>query len=125
MSNATSQDNHCVPVQKDLDMITCVLQRGKADKLVKAAMNAGASGATISFARGMGLRERLGLLGFAIVPEKEVITIVCEKKSTQRIFAAIVKAGKLDLPGMGIAYVQPISMAVGLVESDSPQSGNK
>jgi nitrogen regulatory protein PII len=124
MSNE-SQDVHGVPVQKDLDLITCVLQRGKADKLVKAAMNAGASGATISFARGMGLRERLGLLGFAIVPEKEVITIVCEKKSTQRIFAAIVKAGKLDLPGMGIAYVQPISMAVGLVEAGAAQSENK
>jgi nitrogen regulatory protein P-II 1 len=125
MSNATSQDAHGVPVQKDLDLITCVLQRGKGDKLVKAAMNAGASGATIFFARGMGLRERLGLLGFAIVPEKEVVAVVCDKKSTERIFAAVVKAGKLDLPGMGIAYVQPISMAVGLVETASQQFENK
>lgn len=121
MSNATGKDIHGVPVQKDLDMITCILQRGKADKLAKAAMSAGATGATIHFGRGLGLRERLGLLGFAIVPEKEVITIVCDKKSTERIFTAIVKAGKLDLPGMGIAYVQPISMAVGLI-SDEEQA---
>ena len=122
--NEPNRETHGVPVQRNLDLITCIIQRGKADKLAKAAMNAGGSGATIFFARGMGLRERLGLLGFAIVPEKEVISIVCEKESTQRIFDAIVKAGKLGVPGMGIAYVQPISMAVGLVATDADTPRN-
>ena len=96
-------------------MITCVVQRGKADKVAKAALDAGAGGATIFFARGMGLREKLGLLGLAIVPEKEVIMILCGKTNTPEIFAAVVKAAKLDVPGMGIAYVSPITAVAGIV----------
>jgi nitrogen regulatory protein P-II 1 len=102
-------------LQEAVEVITCVVQRGKADKVAKAALDAGAGGATIFFARGMGLREKLGLLGLAIVPEKEVLMILCGKKDTQRIFDMVVKAAKLDVPGMGIAYVSPISAVAGLV----------
>ncbi|MBN2284327.1 MAG: P-II family nitrogen regulator [Deltaproteobacteria bacterium] len=100
---------------EEKDLITCVVQRGKADKVAKAALDAGAGGATVFFGRGMGLRERLGLLGLAIVPEKEIILIVSEKTDTSRIFDAVIEAGKLNVPGMGIAYVSPIHAVVGLV----------
>ena len=103
--------------RKEQDLITCVVQRGKADKVAKAALDAGAGGATVFFGRGMGLRERLGLLGLAIVPEKEIILIVSEKTDTLRIFNAVIEAGKLDVPGMGIAYVSTIQAVVGLVPS--------
>jgi len=106
-----------------LELITCVIQRGKGDKLAKAALDAGAGGATVFFARGMGLRERLGLLGLAIVPEKEVIMIVSKKEETPRIFDAIVKAGHLDVPGMGIAYVIPILSVAGLVPLEAAANG--
>lgn len=113
--NATDPEPKAGYLQEGIEVITCVVQRGKADKVAKAALDAGAGGATIFFARGMGLREKLGLLGLAIVPEKEVIMILCGKPDTQRIFAAVVKAAKLDVPGMGIAYVSPISAVAGLV----------
>jgi nitrogen regulatory protein P-II 1 len=109
------------PGNKDLELITCVVQRGRADKVAKAAIDAGAGGATVLFARGMGLRERLGLLGLAIVPEKEVIMIVSEKANTGKVFAAIVKAAKLEVPGMGIAYVSPITAVAGLVNVPSAE----
>jgi nitrogen regulatory protein P-II 1 len=101
--------------QEGFDVITCVVQRGKADKVAKAALDAGAGGVTVFFARGMGLREKLGLLGLAIVPEKEVAMILCGKSNTHMIFAAVVKAAKLDVPGMGIAYVSPVTAVAGLV----------
>ncbi|RJO73972.1 MAG: P-II family nitrogen regulator [Myxococcales bacterium] len=96
-----------------LHLITCVVQRGKGDAVGKAAIEAGAGGATTFFARGTGTRERLGLLGLAIVPEKEVILVLCQEEESSRIFEAIVKAGKLDLPGMGIAYITPVLKVVG------------
>ncbi|OFZ56554.1 MAG: hypothetical protein A2428_10645 [Bdellovibrionales bacterium RIFOXYC1_FULL_54_43] len=99
-------------------LITCIIQRGKGDSIGKAAIAAGAGGATVFFARGMGLRERLGLLGLAIVPEKEVVMIVCTESETPRIFDAIVAAGKLDTPGMGIAYVMPIYHVAGIFSQD-------
>ncbi|HLE00475.1 MAG TPA: P-II family nitrogen regulator [Bdellovibrionota bacterium] len=99
-------------------LITCIIQRGKGDSIGKAAIAAGAGGATVFFARGMGLRERLGLLGLAIVPEKEVVMIVCTENETPRIFDAVVAAGKLDTPGMGIAYVMPIYHVAGIFSQD-------
>lgn len=97
-----------------LHLITCIVQRGKGDAIAKAAIEAGAGGATIFFARGTGTRERLGLLGLAIVPEKEVILIVCEEDISSRVFSAVKKAGKLDVPAMGIAYITPILDIAGL-----------
>ena len=102
-----------------LKLITCVVQRGKADKLVKAAMAAGANAATVFFARGMGIRERLGLLGLAIVPEKEVILIVCRDPLVEPLLDALTKAGALDVPGHGVAYVTSIERAVGLLPTAS------
>jgi nitrogen regulatory protein P-II 1 len=118
----TNSENMTGFIQDGLELITCVVQRGKADKVAKAALDAGAGGATINFARGMGLREKLGLLGLAIVPEKEMIMILCRKKSTPEIFKAIVKAAKLEVPGMGIAYVSPVSAVAGLVTSPPADS---
>jgi nitrogen regulatory protein P-II 1 len=100
------------------ELITCVVQRGHADQVAKAAVQAGAKGATIFFARGMGARDQLGLLGLAIVPEKEVVMIVCRGGETRPIFDAMVRAGKLDTPGMGIVYVTPIYESVGVLGVD-------
>ncbi len=109
-----SNNNSSSYEYEGLELITCVVQRGKADKVAKAAIGAGAGGATIWFARGMGIRERLGLLGLAIVPEKEMITIICDKKSTPVIMNAVVKAANLEVPGMGVAYVVPITAVAGI-----------
>jgi nitrogen regulatory protein PII len=100
---------------KNLDLITCVVQRGKGDAVWAAARSAGAGGSTILFGRGMGVRERLGLLGVAIAPEKEVIMVVSFPQTTERIYQAMIKAGKIDIPGQGIIYVQRIDRCSGLV----------
>ena len=111
------------PAQRDggtkLNLITCIVQRGRADKLVKAAIAAGANAATVFFARGMGIRERLGLLGLAIVPEKEVILIVCRDTLVQTLLDTLTKAEGLDVPGHGVAYVTSIERAVGLLSAAS------
>lgn len=108
-----------------LDLITCVVQRGKADGIAKAAMAAGAGGATVFFARGMGVRERLGLLGLAIVAEKEVMLVVTPRGDTQRVFDAIVDAAGLRTPGLGIAYVTNITQVAGLIPQDAKIAGAK
>ena len=47
-------------VLTDVALITCIVQRGVADAIVAAARKGGAHGATVYYARGMGVRERLG-----------------------------------------------------------------
>lgn len=94
-------------------LITCVVQRGQGDAVSKAAIEAGGGGATTFFARGTGTRERLGLLGLAIVPEKEVVLVLCKEEESSSVFDAIAKAGELDIPGMGIAYITPVIKVIG------------
>lgn len=98
-------------VLSDTVLITCIVQRGVADRVVRAAREAGAQGATVFFARGTGVRERLGLLGIAVEVEKEVITIVVAAEQANRIFEKMYFAGDLDTPGMGILYMTVLDKA--------------
>ncbi|MDA0654058.1 MAG: P-II family nitrogen regulator [Proteobacteria bacterium] len=98
-------------VLTDVTLITCVVQRGVADKIVKAAYAAGAQGATVHFAKGMGIRERLGLLGVAVEVEKEVVQIVVSEDQVEHIFETMYLAGELNTPGMGIMYITPLEKA--------------
>ncbi|MEP5764031.1 MAG: P-II family nitrogen regulator [Halieaceae bacterium] len=102
---------HDITVLTDVALITCIVQRGNADKIVTAAQQAGSQGATVYYARGAGVRERLGVLGVAVEVEKEVITIVVSTDQVDRVFEKMYIAGKLDTPGMGFMYVTPLEKA--------------
>ncbi len=97
-----------ITVLTDAALITCIVQRGAADEIVRAAQEVGAQGATIYYARGSGVRERLGILGLAVEVEKEVINIVVATDQVDSIFEKMYIAGKLDTPGMGFMYVTPL-----------------
>ena len=98
-------------VLSDVVLITCAVQKGMADGVIKAAQEAGAQGATVYYARGGGMRERLGVLGFAIEVEKEVITIAVSTDQLDRVFERMYVAGRLDTPGMGIIHATPLEKA--------------
>ena len=53
------KDRHIVKLS-DVKLITCVLQDGLAEEVLEAAKNVGAQGATLSYARGTGERDRMG-----------------------------------------------------------------
>lgn len=107
-----------ITVLTDVSLITCVVQRGYADDVVKAAQEVGAQGATVYYARGQGVRERLGVLGFAIQVEKEIINILVANEQIDRIFEKMYIAGKLDTPGMGIIMVTPLEKAATYVPQE-------
>ena len=100
-----------ITVLKDVALITCVVQRGVAEPIINAAREAGAQGATVNFGKGMGMRERLGLLGVAVEVEKEVRQIVVSTEQVDRVFERMYLAGNLDTPGMGIAYITQLEKA--------------
>ncbi len=98
-------------VLTDVALITCIVQRGVADSIVEAAREAGAQGATIFYAKGTGVRERLGIFGVALDVEKEVINIVVSTDQADRVFEHMYFAGNLDTPRMGIIYITPLDKA--------------
>ena len=86
-------------------LITCIVEMGSAEKVLEAAKNSGAQGATINYARGTGIREKLGLLGVTIDEQKEVIRIIVSEEQADRVFEAMYLAGGLDTPGKGIMFM--------------------
>ncbi len=92
----------------DANLITCVLQTGLAEDVLDAAKNCGAQGATISYGRGTGVRERMGLLGVTIDEQKEVIRIIVSEEQADRVFEAMYLAGGLDTPGNGIMFMSKL-----------------
>lgn len=100
-----------ITVLTDVSLITCIVQRGIADAIVKAAQEAGAQGATVYYARGEGVRERLGILALAVEVDKEVINVVVAKDQADRILERMYIAGNLDTPGMGFIYLTPLEKA--------------
>ena len=92
----------------EANLITCVLQTGLAENVLGAAKNCGAQGATISYARGTGIRERMGLLGVNIDEQKEVVRIIASEEQASRVFEAMYLAGDLDTPGKGIMYMSDL-----------------
>lgn len=106
------------PILVDVHLITCVVQRGRSDRVIKAAMAEGAEGATIYYARGTGARQRMGVLSIAINAEKEVITIAVSGEQRDRVFEAMSKAAELDTPGMGFMFVLPVEQAATFIPPD-------
>ena len=102
----------------DAVLITCVVQRGIGDDVVRAAAGAGAQGATVYFGRGTGVRERLGILGLAVEVEKEVVNVIVARDQVEGVFRAIFAAAKLDTPGMGIMYTTEIEKMATYIPAD-------
>jgi len=105
-------------VLTDVTLITAIVQRGIADKLVKAAQEAGAQGASIHYSHGRGVRERLGILGLAVEAEKEVINIIVSSDQANRIFERLYMVGKFDTPGQGFMWVTPVEKAATFIPPD-------
>ena len=100
---------HDITYLTDVSLITCVVQSGLRDEILKAARDVGASTGAISHgARGIGVRERLGLLGVAVETQKDVINILVSTEQTDLVFDTVFKAAGLDTPGRGFIYVTPL-----------------
>ena len=63
-------------------------------KLSDAATSVGAQGATINYAKGSGVRDRMGLIGVTIDEQKEIIRIIVSKEQSNRVFESMYLAGE-------------------------------
>ena len=106
----------------DVAMITCVVQSGEADAIVKAAREAGATGALISQGRGVGIRERLGVLGIAVDAEKDVVTILVSSDQRDIVAERIFRAGQFDTPAKGFLYITLLDKAATFIPQSVKES---
>ena len=64
--------------------IVAIVERGKADKIVDKAKDAGAKGATILYGRGTGESEIQKFLNIPIEASKEIILIVSKNQNIKK-----------------------------------------
>jgi nitrogen regulatory protein PII len=96
----------------DVSLLTCVVQGGLSDKILKAARDVGATAGAISHhARGIGVRERLGLLGVAVEADKEVISILVSSEQRDLVYDTVYRAAGLNIPGRGFIYLTSLEKA--------------
>lgn len=97
-------------------LIVSIVPQGHASHVLQAAKAAGARGGTILRGRGSGVHEASRFFGVAIEPEKEVVLILIGRELTRKVVDAIVKDGRLNEPGRGIAFVLEVPHVVGITE---------
>ncbi|BAE85983.1 hypothetical protein DSY4194 [Desulfitobacterium hafniense Y51] len=94
--------------------IYTVVDRGRAEEVMEAATKAGSRGGTIINARGSGIHETHTLFSMAIEPEKEIVMILAESKTTEAIVTAIRNELHIEQPGNGIIFVLDVTQTYGL-----------
>ncbi len=104
--------DHDITYLTDVSLLTCVVQSGLSEVILKAARDVGATAGAISYhARGVGVRERLGILGVAVEVEKEVINILVSSGQRDLVYDTLYRAADLNIPGRGFIYSTPLEKA--------------
>ena len=104
--------DHNITYLTDVFLLTCVVQTGLGEVVLKAARDVGARAGAISHhARGIGARERLGLLGIAVEAEKEVISLLVSSEQRDLVYDTLYRAADLDVPGRGYILIAPLEKA--------------
>ena len=101
----------------NLVCLTCVTERGKGDSLVKAAINAGAPGATITYGmESAGAKVDIGLK-VAVNCEKEIIEMTVGSENIEKLVSAIISKAEQENNGDIYFYTRPVPKALTYFES--------
>ncbi|HSA34842.1 MAG TPA: hypothetical protein P5077_14035 [bacterium] len=97
------------PMIQHLVGISCIVQRGQSDIIVRSSLEMGICVPSVTFGIGAGLRDKLGLIRITIPAEKEVVNLVTTQHDAQGVLARLIEAGKFDQPGRGFIFTYPIA----------------
>ena len=97
-------------------LIVTLCEDNVTEKLMDAAREAGATGATvIADARGEGLKQAKTFLGLGLASQRDVLLFLVEEHMSRRILEHISEIGEFEeKPGIGIAFQINVEDAVGI-----------
>ena len=100
-------------------LIAAILPKGATGKVMDAAREAGAEGGTILLARGTGIHEARRFFGLSVSSERELLLVLVETGKAREVLDAVVRAGRLDEPARGIAFVLAVEEVTGIVHRET------
>ncbi len=97
-------------------LIVAFVNDSESDKVMEAARDAGATGATIiNNARGEGLNKSKTFFGLTLETQRDVVLFIVEEHLSRNILETIAEVGRFDIePGTGIAIQIDVEDAVGV-----------
>ena len=101
----------------EFQLIVTIVNTGDAQKVIKAAADAGAEGGTILNGRGTGVNEQQTFMNFTIDPEKDMILTLVPSSYTDKVINSIEQAVDLNAPGRGIAFLIDVENVFGVNHS--------
>ena len=97
------------PAAPAYELISVIVNSDGADQVMDAAREAGATGGTVINARGTARPEDAPFFGITIVPEKELVLILCPSGDRARIMDRIMAEFSGAERGAGIVFHMPVS----------------
>ncbi len=98
----------------EYEAIIVIVERGKANAIVKRATEEGAHGATIVYGRGSGEQVFSFFRSLQVEPSKEIIMIIVPAEKLQHIFDVVVEVAQVRERGKGIAFTVPLRNLTGI-----------
>ena len=97
-------------------LIIALVEDTKTDTIMKAAREAGATGATVvSDARGEGLNPKRTFFGLSLETQRDMLMFIVEEHLSRSVLERIAKVGGFEeKPGSGVAFKINIEDAIGL-----------
>jgi nitrogen regulatory protein PII len=97
--------------------LTVVVNRGMAEDVMDIARKSGVKGGTVIRGRGTGSECTAKILGMEIEPEKELVIILMPSELVDQVVNNLYQELRLDNPGNGILFVEPVVEVRGLFDS--------
>ena len=102
-------------------LIAAVVPKEAAGKVMDAVKESGAEGGTTLMARGTGVHEARRFFGMSMSTERELLLVLIDPESAQEVLDSMVRAGRLDEPGRGMAFVLSVDEDRGIVHREPSQ----
>jgi nitrogen regulatory protein PII len=97
-------------------LIIALVEDKKTDKLMKAAREAGATGATVlNQVRGEGVKANKTFFGLELEAQRDMLMFLVEEHLSRKVLEHIAEIGKFEAhPGAGIAFQLDVEDVVGI-----------
>jgi len=96
----------------ELAGIIAILMRGEGDQVARVSLDTGSSVPNITYGKGAGLRDKIGLWRITIPAEKDVVTALTAAHDVDAVMNLMIDKGQLDQPGKGFIYTYPINKGI-------------
>jgi nitrogen regulatory protein PII len=100
------------PFKNNLYAVYALIQSGRTEQAIKAAMQAGSHGPIVYFVEGRGTRDRAGWLKITKKPYEEVVMVLVEDIDRESVIEALVTAGRVGTLGSGVVFDMPVGQGL-------------